>query len=112
MKPFHLQVQFTRESGSLNVQWFGPSAIHAMGSAHHILRPGAGTTLVPAPYLIDLQPLLAEIAAGTISDAEDFQAADEFLMLRDLLADDDFEQLCETLYHFLSDTILGLGECL
>ena len=33
-------------------------------------------------------------------------------MLRDLLADDDFEQLCETLYHFLSDTLLGLGECL
>ena len=52
-------------------------------------------------FLIDLNPLLAEIAAGTISDADDFQAADEFLLLRDLLADEDFEELCETLYHFL-----------
>ena len=73
MKPCHLQV--TRESGSLNVQWFGPSAMQAAGSATTRLGPGAGTTLVPDPYLIDLQPLLAEIAAGTISDAEDFQAA-------------------------------------
>ncbi len=101
MKPYYLQVKFTGEPGSINVQWFGPSAIHAAGSAHHALRPGAGAALVPDPYLIDLQPLLAEIAAGTISDAEGFQAADEFLMLRDLLADDDLEQLCETLYHFL-----------
>jgi hypothetical protein len=30
-----------------------------------------------------------------------FQAADEFLILRDLLAEDDFEQVCKTLYHFL-----------
>jgi hypothetical protein len=101
MKPYHLQIQFTGEPGSIDVQWFGPSAIHAAGSAHHALRPGAGAALVPAMYLIDLQPLLAEIAAGTISVAEGFQAADEFLMLQDLLADDDFEQFCETLYHFL-----------
>lgn len=101
MNPYHLHVQFVRKSASLNLQWFGPSAIHAAGSAHHALRLGVGTTLLPDPCLIDLQPLLAEIAAGTISDAEDFQTTDEFLLLRDLLADDDFEQLCETLYHFL-----------
>ena len=62
-------------------------------------------SLEPLPdsnvFLIDLYPLLTEIAAGTISDAEEFQAADEFLLLRDLLAEDDFEELCETLYHFL-----------
>jgi esterase/lipase superfamily enzyme len=101
MTPYHLQVEVTRESGSLKVQWFGSSAMHAAGAAQRALRPDDGVALVPDPCLIDLKPLLAEIAAGTISDVEDFQAADEFLMLRDLLADDDFDQLCETLYHFL-----------
>ena len=52
-------------------------------------------------FLIDLHPLLTEIIANTISDADSFQAADEFLFLRDLLVDDDFEELCESLYHFL-----------
>ena len=70
-------------------------------TADYALRPGASATLIPDPYLIDLKPLLAEIAAGMISGVEAFQAADEFLPLRDLLAADDFEQLCETLYHFL-----------
>jgi esterase/lipase superfamily enzyme len=101
MKTYHVQVELTRGSGILYVQWFGPSAIYAAGSTEYTLSPGANAALVPEPCLIDLQPLLAEIAAGTISDAEEFQAADEFLMLRDLLADEDFQQLCETLYHFL-----------
>ncbi len=66
---------------------FAPAAGGPLGSPRSVLRSTSG--------------LLAEIAAGTVSDAEGFQAADEFLMLRDLIADDDFEQLCETLYHFL-----------
>ncbi len=101
MKPFHLQVRLDARAGALTCQWFGPSAIDAVGSARYALRMGADATLVPDPCLIDLQPLLAEIAAGAITDADGFQAADEFLMLRDLLADNDFEPLCETLYHFL-----------
>jgi hypothetical protein len=64
-------------------------------------KPGESYRLFLRTSLIDLQPLLAEMAAGTISDEQDFQATDEFLMLKDLLAADDFEQLCETLYHFL-----------
>ncbi|MCL4204543.1 MAG: hypothetical protein KJ000_18815 [Pirellulaceae bacterium] len=70
MKPYHLQIRLDPRTTALTCLWFGPSAIHAAGSAHHALRPAAGTTLVPDPYLIDLQPLLAEIAAGAISDAE------------------------------------------
>jgi esterase/lipase superfamily enzyme len=101
MKPYHLHIQLTRESGSLNAQWFGTSALYAAGSAQCTVRLDADMALVPDPYLIDLRPLLAEIATDTISSEEDFQAADEFLLLRDLLADDDFEKLCETLYHFL-----------
>jgi len=101
MKPYHLHIQITRESGSLNAQWFGTSALYAAGSAQCRVRPDADMALVPDPHLIDLRPLLAEIATDTISSVEDFQAADEFLLLRDLLADDDFEKLCETLYHFL-----------
>ena len=71
-----------------------------------MIRLDADMALVPDQLLIDqllidLQPLLAEIATDTISSQEDFQAADEFLLLRDLLADDEFEKLCETLYHFL-----------
>lgn len=66
-----------------------------------MVRLDADVTLVPDQLLIDLQPLLAEIATDTISNQEDFQAADEFLLLRDLLADDEFEKLCETLFHFL-----------
>ena len=64
MKPYHLQIQFTRESGSLNVQWFGPCALHAAGSAQPALRPGAGRKRIPDSCLIDLRPLLAEIAYG------------------------------------------------
>jgi hypothetical protein len=37
--------------------------------------------------------------AGTISDVDDFRAADEFLPLRDLLAEEGFEELSETPYH-------------
>jgi esterase/lipase superfamily enzyme len=101
MKPYHLQIQLTRESSRLNAQWFGGSALDAAGSAQCTIRLDADMALVPDQLLIDLQPLLAEIATDTISSQEDFQAADEFLLLRDLLADDDFEKLCETLYHFL-----------
>jgi esterase/lipase superfamily enzyme len=101
MKPYHLQIQITRDSGSQNAQWFGTSALYAAGSAQCMVRLDADVMSVPDPLLIDLRPLLAEIATDTISSEEDFQAADEFLLLRDLLADDDFEKLCETLYHFL-----------
>jgi esterase/lipase superfamily enzyme len=106
MKPYHLQIQLTRESSRLNAQWFGTSALYEAGSAQCMIRLDADMALVPDqllidPLLIDLQPLLAEIATDTISSQEDFQAADEFLLLRDLLADDEFEKLCETLYHFL-----------
>ena len=101
MKPYHLQIQLTRESSRLNAQWFGTSALDAAGSAQCMIRLDADIALVPDQLLIDLRPLLAEIATDTISSQEDFQAADEFLLLRDLLADDDFEKLCETLYHFL-----------
>ncbi len=106
MKPYHLQIQLTRESSRLNAQWFGTSALDAAGSAQCMVRLDADMALVPDqllidPLLIDLQPLLAEIATDTISSQEEFQAADEFLLLRDLLADDEFEKLCETLYHFL-----------
>ena len=106
MKPYHLQIQLTRESSRLNAQWFGTSALDAAGSAQCMVRLDADMALVPDQLLIDqllidLQPLLAEIATDTISSQEDFQAADEFLLLRDLLADDEFEKLCETLYHFL-----------
>jgi len=106
MKPYHLQIQLTRESSRLNAQWFGTSALYEAGSAQCMVRLDADMALVPDqllidPLLIDLQPLLAEIATDTISSQEEFQAADEFLLLRDLLADDEFEKLCETLYHFL-----------
>ena len=106
MKPYHLHIQLTLESSRLNAQWFGSSALYAAGSAQCMVRLDADMALVPDPLLIDqllidLQPLLAEIANDTISSQEDFQAADEFLLLRDLLADDEFEKLCETLYHFL-----------
>ena len=111
MKPYHLQIQLTRESSRLNAQWFGTSALDAAGSAQCMIRLDADMALVPDQLLIDqllidqllidLQPLLAEIANDTISSQEDFQAADEFLLLRALLADDEFEKLCETLYHFL-----------
>ncbi len=121
MKPFHLHVQFDPEGRKLKFQWFGRSAIHAEGSCDFIPREGeasAGPPEVDWPgrhialpamealpasnlFLIDLYPLLTEITAGTISDAEGLQAADEFLLLRDLMAADDFDDLCETLYHFL-----------
>ena len=101
MKPYHLQVRLIRESDSLDLRWFGQSTIDAEGSVQAALRPGADATLLPDPTLIDLQFLLDEIVAGKVSDEPTFQAANEFLLLRDLLADDDFEQLGETLYHFL-----------
>ena len=101
MKPFHLQVQIAPDSRQLNFQWFGRSAIRAEGSRDLLRRTDAEAAPVSDNFLIDLNPLLAEIAAGTISDAEAFQAADEFLLLADLLADEDFEELSETLYHFL-----------
>ena len=45
------------------------------------MRPTARTKLVPDPYLIDLSPLLAEVAAGTITSVEALADADEFLLL-------------------------------
>ena len=101
MKPFHLQIQRVPESRKLSFQWFGPSAIHPEGSQALPLSVDAIPAFVSDTFLIDLNPLLAEIASGAISDEEDFQAAAEFLLLRDLLSEDDFEELCETLYHFL-----------
>lgn len=101
MKPFHLQVQFVAESRQLNFRWFGQSAIRVEGSRDLPRRAGAHAVAVSDNFLIDLVPLLAEISAGAIAAADDFRAADEFLLLADLLADDDFEELCETLYHFL-----------
>ena len=104
MKPFHLQIRLDPATGALICQWFGSSAIHAAGSSQHAIRPAAGTKLVPDPYLIDLQPLLAEVAAGTIASAEALANADEFLLLRDLLEPDDFETLADTLFRFLYQT--------
>jgi esterase/lipase superfamily enzyme len=121
MKPFHLHIQLDPEGRKLKFQWFGKSAIRAEGSRELSLGEGkapagpsgvdrlgrslALLSMEPLPntnvFLIDLYPLLTEIAAGTISGEEGFQAADEFLLLRDLLTDDEFDELCETLYHYL-----------
>ena len=101
MKPFHLQVQRVPESRKLQFQWFGQSAIHPEGSRELPLSSEAIVASVPDTFVIDLNPLLAEIASGAISDEQDFQAAAEFLLLRDLLAEDDFDALSETLYLFL-----------
>jgi hypothetical protein len=55
MKPFHLHVWLDSRAAALTCQWFGLSAIHAAGSAHYVLRPDAGATLVPHPCLIDIR---------------------------------------------------------
>lgn len=109
MKPFHLQIQLA--SGVATCQWFGPSAIHAAGSSQYALRADAE---IPDPCLIDLRPLLDEIAGGTIADAETLAGSDEFLWIRDLFEPDDCEELAETLFRFLyplsqqSDTFAGM----
>jgi peptidyl-dipeptidase A len=36
MKPYHLHIQLTRESGSLNAQWFG-TAHHELGHIYYYL---------------------------------------------------------------------------
>lgn len=68
------------------------------------MLPASSVAVVAPPsdvFWIDLSPLLADIVADVISDELDFQSAAEFLLLRDLLADDDFADLTLTLYHFL-----------
>ena len=112
MKPFQLQIQLVPESRKLRFQWFGQSAIHPEGSRELPLSSEAIAALVPDTFVIDFNPLLAEIAFGAISDKQDFQAAAEFMLLRDLLAEDDFDALSETLYHFLwreAQTVLPAG---
>ncbi len=101
MRPYHLQIEIASDAGKVNLRWFGASAIRFVDSVEFPLRTATPTVLRSGTVLIDLRPLMAEIAAGKISDQQPFQAADEFLPLQDLLADDDLESLCETLYHFL-----------
>ncbi|APZ93430.1 alpha/beta hydrolase [Fuerstiella marisgermanici] len=101
MKPFHLQIRLDLEAASVACQWFGSSGIHAEGNTQFALQENADALLIPDPCLIDLQPLLAEIADETISSAEQLADSDEFLLLRDLLAADDFTDLTEQLFRFL-----------
>jgi hypothetical protein len=101
METYHLQIAIAFGAGTVNLRWFGASAIRLAGSVEFPLRPDALAVLRSGTVLVDLRPLMAEIAAETISDQQQFLAADEFLPLRDLLADNDLESLCETLYHFL-----------
>ena len=101
MKPFHLHILLIPESGQVKFQWFGQSAIHVKGSLDLPRRSPSETALIPEDFQIDLNPLMADIATNTITDQDDFQQADEFLILRDLFRDQDFAEFCETLYHFL-----------
>ena len=101
MKPFHLQIQRVPASRQLSFQWFGQSAIHPAGSQELPQSVEAIPAAISDIFVVDLNPLLDDIASGAISDEEAFQAAVEFLFLRDFLAAEDFEELCETLYHFL-----------
>ncbi|HUG71267.1 MAG TPA: alpha/beta hydrolase [Pirellulaceae bacterium] len=101
MKPLHLQIQLDLDAAAVTCLWFGSSAIHAVGSLRCVPRAVAETQLVPAPCLIDLQPLLAEIADGTIASAEALAEADELLLIRDLLELADFTALAEALFRFL-----------
>ncbi|MCY2990119.1 MAG: alpha/beta hydrolase [Planctomycetota bacterium] len=101
MKPFHLQIQSAASSRQLSVRWFGSSAVHPEGSREYPVRPDALAIAGSDPLLVDLNPLLAEIAAGTLASDEDFQTADEFLWLRDVLAKADFQELCSILFRFL-----------
>ena len=78
MKPFHLQIQRVPASRQLSFQWFGQSAIHPEGSQELPLSVDAIPAAVSDTFVVDLNPLLADIASGTISDEEDFQAAAEF----------------------------------
>lgn len=101
MRPFHLRVQVNLEAATVVCQWFGSSTVHSEGRSLFALPASAQVDFVPDPCLIDLQPLLAEIAHGTISNAEQLADADEFLLLGDLLTADDFTNLTEQLFLFL-----------
>ena len=91
--------------GPWEFEWFGPSAVRAEGGLTLPRADGtwAATLLFPAagPGLIDLRPLLAEVAAGIIADEQGLRRADECLPLRELLSADGFDQLCKALYRFL-----------
>ncbi len=101
MKPYHLQIQLDPESRNLSLQWFGPSAIHPEGSQELPVSTDAILTASTDTFAVDLNALLDDIASGTISNEDAFGAVAELLFLRDLLTAGDFEELSETLYHFL-----------
>jgi esterase/lipase superfamily enzyme len=101
MKPFHLHVHFSPKSGDMALRWYGASAIHAQGARDLTRQRDAQAIVVSEDWLIDLNPLLAEVAAGVIADSDALRAADELLQLRDLLTDADFSELCDALFRFL-----------
>jgi len=100
VKPYRLLVQRLLDPSILELQWFGKSAIHPEGLRSLPHAAGKNIALVQT-FWIDLEPLLAEIASGVLADEEAFRAASEFLLLRDLLSEADFNALIETLFLFL-----------
>ena len=99
MTPFQLQIRPIPGSTDLNCRWFGQSTIHAEGSLTLSRSTNSLAATISDSFVIDLRPLLAEI--GAIADEQRFRQADEFLLLRELLTDAGFDELCEALYHFL-----------
>lgn len=105
MKTYDLQIELDLTARTLTARWFGESLTRAEGEQTWPLAAGAAAdaaaAAAPNPFEIDLEPLLAEINRGQIDSLTLFQAADDFLPLRDLLAPADFAELCETLFYFL-----------
>ncbi len=101
MIPFHLHIQFSPASALVSLRWFGQSAFHAEGTRELILQKDTQAIIVSEDFLIDLNPLLAQVADGMIKDSEELQAAQDLLQLRDLLADIDFAELCDAIFRFL-----------
>ena len=100
MSPFHLQIE-PAPNGDLSCRWFGPSALRPDGTLTLPPAPEAAQAALPERFVVDLAPLLDEVFAGLIPDADALAAADDLLPLRDLLGDADLAELCEALFLFL-----------
>lgn len=101
MKPFHLQIEPAPDQQQILCTWFGASAIRPEGMLTLPRAPEAEANPWPDTFTIDLSPLLREVVAKMIADAEALAQVDDLLPLRDLVTETAFAELCEELYLFL-----------
>ncbi|PID46917.1 MAG: hypothetical protein CSB47_01675 [Proteobacteria bacterium] len=104
MKPYHLQIENNPERSTVAVTLYGESVDQPLGATDCQRQDDPVARFTP-DFLIDLAPIRGDIEAQIINNAVQLREADDLLQLRDLLMEQDFNELCEMLFNILQYAI-------